>query len=144
MLPLSTVAAPPVGAPTQDPVQQSAPVGDLKSTGGTDVVSAQTESDAEDVVSVDKNAGLNAGNGGSDAQRYQPDNVRTFLFLLAIGLCMMAILILVVARFRCLDCPHARAAGARAACRRGRWLPRGAWLAGRPTWRRGVGASARQ
>jgi formylglycine-generating enzyme required for sulfatase activity len=143
MLPLSTVGASPVGAPTQDPVQQSPlVVGDLKSTGGTGVVSAQTESNAEDVISVDKNADLNAENGGSDAQRYEPDKVRTLLFLLAIGLCVTAILVLVAARFRCLDCPHARAAAARAPRRRARWL-KAAWLAGRLAWRRGAGAPAR-
>jgi hypothetical protein len=139
ILPPSTVAAPPDGAPTQDPAQQSAPIGGFKSTDGTDVVSAPTESHVENVASVDKNAGLRAENGRSDAQRYEPDNVRTLLFLLAIGLCIMAILVLVAARFRCLDCPHARAAAARAASRRAQWLPRGAWLA---AWRRGAGASA--
>jgi hypothetical protein len=133
------VASPSIGAPTQDPVQQSAPVGDLKSTGGTGVVSAQTESRAEDVASVHKIAGSNAENGESDAQRYQPDDVKTDLFLLAIGLCMMAILVLVKARLQCLDCPVARATAARAANRQGRWLPRGAWLAG--IWKRNATAS---
>jgi hypothetical protein len=77
-------------------MQRSAPVGDHKSTSGADVVSARTESDADNIASVDKNAGLNAENGGSDAQRYEPaeaDNVRTLLFLLAIGLYMMGFLI---------------------------------------------------
>jgi hypothetical protein len=127
----STVASSPVGAPTEHLVQQRPPGADLR-----DVVSAQTESGAEDAAAVDKNAGLNVENSRSDAQRYEPDNVRTLLFLLAIGVCVMAIVILVAARFRCLDCPYARAAASRAACRRARWLPRGAWLAGRPPWRR--------
>jgi hypothetical protein len=137
--PPSAVAPSTVGAPTQDPEQHRAPVGDLKSTGGTSVVSAQTESHAEDVASVAKNAGPNAENGGSYTQRYEPDDVKTDLFLLAIGLCMMAILILVKARLQCLDCPVARATAARAASRRARWLPRGAWLAG--TWKRKATAS---
>ena len=125
----SSVAALPVGARTQDPLQQSASV--------TGVVSAQTESHAEDVAH--KIGGPNAENGRSDAQRYEPDDVKTDLFLLAIGLCMMAILILVKARLQCLDCPVARATAARAANRRGRWLSRGAWPAG--IWKKNAAAS---
>ena len=126
------VAAPAVGAPAQNRGQHSAPVDDLKSTDGSGVVSA------EDVASVHRKAGANAESGESNAQRYESDDVKTDLFLLAIGLCMMAILILVKARLQCLDCPVARATAARAASRRGRWLTRGAWLA--RTWKRNATA----
>jgi hypothetical protein len=131
-------AAPAVGAPTQAP-GQSAPVDDLKSTGGTGAVPAQIESRAEDAASVHRMAGPYAENGRSDAQRYESDDVKTDLFLLAIGLCMMAILILLKARLQCLDCPVARATAARTPSRRGRWLPRRAWLAG--TWKRNTTAA---
>jgi hypothetical protein len=110
MLPVSTVTAPSVAAPTQDPMQQSAPLGDLKSTGGTDVVSPETESDADNGASVVKNAGLNTENGASDVQGYKPadspsvaDTARTlqpseiFSFL-ALGLIMMAFLVAVASR----------------------------------------------
>jgi hypothetical protein len=83
-------------------------------------------------------AGRNAEDGGSDAQRYEADEVKTELFLLAIGLCIMAILVLVKARVQCLDCPVARATAARVGNRRSRWLP-GAWLAG--IWKRNANAS---
>jgi hypothetical protein len=109
MLPVSTETAPPVTAPTQDPVEQNAPVADLKSTGGTDVVSSQSESDADNGASVVKNVGLTTENGASDAQGYKPaespsfaDTVRTLqpaeIVFLLIGLSIIVFLVAIVSR----------------------------------------------
>jgi hypothetical protein len=108
MLPVSTETVPSVAEATQDPVRQRALDGDLKSAGSTDLVSPQTEFDADTGASVVKNAGLNTENGASDAQGYKPaqspsfaDTVRKFqpaemFLLLAVALSIMAFLAAIV------------------------------------------------